>query len=67
MHVPVLVIAGDRDDIVPEALSRRLYDAADRAQALCRVPGAGHNDRELLDGRQMLDEIDGFLSSTGVT
>ena len=31
------------------------------------VPGAGHNDQELLDGRQMLDEIEGFLSSTGVT
>ena len=28
VHVPVMVIAGDRDDIVPEALSRRLYDAA---------------------------------------
>jgi hypothetical protein len=31
------------------------------------VPGAGHNDPDLLDGRQMLDAIDGFLSETGVT
>lgn len=67
VHVPVMVIAGDRDDIVPEALSRRLYDAANEPKRYVLVPGAGHNDPEMLDGRQMLTEIQGFLSSTGVT
>lgn len=67
VHVPVMVIAGDRDDIVPEALSRRLYDAADEPKRYVLVPGAGHNDPEMSDGRQMLTEIQGFLSSTGVT
>ena len=67
VHVPVLVIAGDRDDIVPEQLSRRLYDAAQEPKQYVLVPGVGHNDQELSDGRQMLDEIEGFLSSSGVT
>ncbi|MBY0286583.1 MAG: alpha/beta hydrolase [Mycobacteriaceae bacterium] len=67
VHVPVMVITGDRDDIVPEALSRRLYDAANEPKRYVLVPGAGHNDPEMLDGRQMLTEIQGFLSSTGVT
>ena len=67
VRAPVLVIAGDRDDIVPEQLSRRLYDAADEPKRYVLVPGAGHNDPELLDGRQMIDEIDGFLSGTDVT
>ena len=62
-----MVIAGDRDDIVPERMSRRLYDAANEPKRFVLVPGAGHNDPELLDGRQMLDEIEGFLSATGVT
>ena len=62
---PLLVIAGDRDDIVPESLSRRLYDAAGEPKRYVVVPGAGHNDPALLDGRQMLDEIGGFLSATG--
>jgi hypothetical protein len=31
------------------------------------VPGAGHNDPELLDGSLMVNAIEGFLSSTGVT
>jgi uncharacterized protein len=67
VRVPMLVIAGDRDDIVPERLSRRLYDAAGEPKRYVVVPGAGHNDPALLDGRQMLAEIEGFLSSTGVT
>jgi uncharacterized protein len=67
VHAPVMVIAGDRDDIVPESLSRRLYDAANDPKRYVLVSGAGHNDQELLDGRQMLDEIEGFLSSSGVT
>ena len=64
---PVLVIAGDRDDIVPASLSKRLFDAADEPKRWLLVPGAGHNDRELLDGRQMKDAIARFLSETGVT
>jgi uncharacterized protein len=65
--VPVLVIAGDRDDIVPASLSKRLYDAAAEPKRWLLVPGAGHNDRELLDGRLMMDAIVRFLSETGVT
>ncbi|MGO4442002.1 alpha/beta hydrolase [Mycobacterium sp. 2YAF39] len=67
VHVPVMVIAGDRDDTVPEEMSRRLYDAANEPKRFVMVPGAGHNDREFVNGNRMLDEIQGFLSSTGVT
>jgi uncharacterized protein len=67
VHVPVMVMAGDRDETVPEEMSRRLYDAANEPKRFVLVPGAGHNDREFVDGRQMLDEIQGFLTSTGVT
>ena len=67
VHVPVLVIAGDRDDIVPE---RSAGDSTTRRTSrsdYVLVAGAGHNDPALLDGRQMLAEIEGFLSATGVT
>jgi uncharacterized protein len=67
LSVPLLVIAGDRDDIVPEALSRRLYDAAGEPKRYAVIRGAGHNDPDLLDGPQMLDVIGGFLSTTGMT
>jgi fermentation-respiration switch protein FrsA (DUF1100 family) len=67
VNAPVLVVAGDRDDIVPAVLSRRLYDAAAEPKRYVLVHGAGHNDLELLDGRRMIDEIQGFLSETGLT
>jgi hypothetical protein len=67
VHAPLLVIAGDRDDIVPLSLSRRLYDAAVEPKRFVLVSGAGHNEPELLDGSQMVDEIKGFLASTGMT
>jgi fermentation-respiration switch protein FrsA (DUF1100 family) len=67
VSVPLLVIAGDRDDIVPESLSRRLYDAAGEPKRFVQVRAAGHNDPEMLHGRLMLDEIGGFLTATGLT
>jgi hypothetical protein len=65
LTVPLLVIAGDRDDIVPMALSRKLYDAASHPKYWLPVPGAGHNDPELLDGDRMVSEVQRFLSETG--
>jgi fermentation-respiration switch protein FrsA (DUF1100 family) len=62
-----MVIAGDRDEVVPLSLSRRLYDAAAEPKRFMLVPGAGHNDPELIDGPQVLGQITGFLSSTGMT
>lgn len=64
VRVPLLVIAGDRDDVVPEPMSRRLFDAANEPKRYVLVPGAGHNDLELLVGKQMLNAISGLLSST---
>lgn len=66
VRAPLLVVAGDRDDIVPAGLSERLYDAAAEPKRYVVVPGAGHNDPELLDGRRMLDAVQRFLSELGV-
>lgn len=66
LQAPVLIIAGDRDDIVPAELSERLYAAAGQPKRYAVIAGAGHNDPDLLDGRRMLDEVEQFLSTTGV-
>lgn len=59
---PLLVIAGDRDSIVPVRESRALFEAApmDRKR-LVVLPGVGHNDYELLAGDRMVGEIVSFL------
>ncbi|KWX23654.1 hypothetical protein AFM11_12690 [Mycolicibacterium wolinskyi] len=66
LAAPLLVIAGDRDDIVPTALSRQLYEAAPQPKRWVVVPGAGHNDPELLDGHRMVGELERFLSASGL-
>jgi fermentation-respiration switch protein FrsA (DUF1100 family) len=57
VRVPLLVIAGTRDTIVPLAYSQRVYEAASEPKTLLVVPGADHNDVELLSGEQMIRAI----------
>ena len=66
LTVPLLAIAGERDQIVPAALSRRLYDAASAPKRFVLVPGADHNDAALQNGPQTVDEILRFLAQTSV-
>ncbi len=44
VHVPVLVIQGDRDEVIPPPLGQAVYDAVRGKKWFMRVPGAGHND-----------------------
>ncbi len=58
---PVLILAGDRDRIIPAAESRRLFDAASEPKRFVLFPDAGHNDLALLAGPQLLHEVHRFL------
>lgn len=61
VEVPTLVVAGEQDAIVPADLSERVHEAAAGPSRLVRVPGAGHNDRALLDGEQLISAITELL------
>jgi fermentation-respiration switch protein FrsA (DUF1100 family) len=59
---PTLVIAGERDTVIPTDLSRTLFQGIRRQDArFVLIPGADHNDYELLAGRQLMDEVLRFL------
>jgi fermentation-respiration switch protein FrsA (DUF1100 family) len=58
---PLLVVAGDRDRIVPLEQSRRLYDSAKDPKMLVVIPDADHNDEALNSGPMMIDAIERFL------
>jgi fermentation-respiration switch protein FrsA (DUF1100 family) len=67
LDCPVLVIAGDRDGIVPADLSRDVYDAvpgSDKRWLL--VAGANHNDAELVHGAELVTETAAFVSRHSV-
>jgi uncharacterized protein len=62
---PLLVVAGERDRIVPAAQSRRLYEAAPEPKRFVLVPRADHNDEALLAGDLLIDAVLGFLNDHG--
>jgi uncharacterized protein len=61
IRVPLLVIAGGRDRIVPIDNSQRLFEAAMDPKTLLVLPDAAHNDYELLAGDEMIEAIVRFL------
>ena len=63
VRAPTLVIAGDRDRIVPPAHSRSVYDAAPDPKRYVSVRGADHNDAALLDGDELVRAVTAFISA----
>ena len=63
IRTPLLVIAGERDSIVPASQSREVFDAANEPKSLLVIPNANHNDDALFTGRAMFDGIIQFLQT----
>ena len=61
IRCPLLVIAGDRDSIVPLEQSERVYAAASSPKTMRIIEGADHNDYELFAGDRMMAAIASFL------
>lgn len=59
--VPTLVVAGDGDAIVPFSQSRAIYEAAPGLKRLVVIPGADHNDANLVSGPDVVDEVVAFI------
>ncbi len=60
---PVLVIAGERDRIVPMSHSRRVYEAAGEPKTLVIIPGADHNDAVMFSDGMMVESVARFLET----
>ena len=62
LDCPLLVIAGGRDTIVPPSQSRALFEAAPSGfKRFLPLPGADHNDFELLAGPELINEVTHFF------
>jgi fermentation-respiration switch protein FrsA (DUF1100 family) len=61
LRMPLLVMQGDRDEVIPPALGRRLFDAAPEPKRYYAIPGAGHNDTYLVGGAAYWQALSGFL------
>jgi hypothetical protein len=44
IHVPILIVNGSKDDVIPPAQGRALFDLANEPKELHTLPDRGHND-----------------------
>ncbi len=63
VHVPVLIIHGRNDEVVPFWHGQRVFRAANEPKAFVAVDGAGHNDVLFVAGKRYFDSIKAFAGS----
>ncbi len=61
LRMPLLVLHGDRDEVVPFAQGRRVFDAAPEPKRFFAIPGAGHNDTYGVGGELYWRALRDFL------
>jgi fermentation-respiration switch protein FrsA (DUF1100 family) len=62
LYAPLLVLHGDRDEIVPLSQGRALFEAAPGPKRMHVFPGLGHNDLVPLAGAEFARVIASWLS-----
>jgi len=62
LHAPLLLLHGERDEIVPVSHSRTLFDSAPEPKRLHVFTGLGHNDLVPLAGAELARVIASWVS-----
>ena len=63
LHVPVLVVHGSHDTIIPVGFGRQLFQAANEPKEFYEISGADHDDTFFVGGEEYFDRIDRFVVS----
>jgi hypothetical protein len=67
IHLPLLVIHGERDMLLPVEHGQQLYDASPvENKTILRVKRAGHNDLMMVGQRQYFEMLGKFIEKYGV-
>jgi uncharacterized protein len=66
LEVPVLVVLGTGDSIVPPDLSRRVHQAVGGPSSLVEMEGLDHNDSELSAGEDLAAVIGSFVKEHAI-
>lgn len=65
LKCPLLVVHGDRDDIVPLSHAEALFAAAPEPKQLRRVAGSGHNDLVFVAGKAYAELVAAWVRDLG--
>ena len=58
---PLLVIHGDRDELVPLDMGQQLFEAANEPKRFYNVTGASHNDTYIIGGDAYFDALESWI------
>lgn len=61
IYLPLLILHGDQDEVVPFEQGRRLFEAANPPKEFYRIPGASHNDTYIVGGKPYWETWKKFL------
>jgi fermentation-respiration switch protein FrsA (DUF1100 family) len=63
LAMPKLIVAAEKDDVVPPEHARQLFDTARAPKEFYSIRGAAHNDTYVVGGAEYLDALRRFLES----
>jgi len=63
ISVPLLILHGDCDEVVPFFMGRKLYEAANEPKQFYTIENAGHNDTYMVGGEEYFQAIENFIES----
>jgi fermentation-respiration switch protein FrsA (DUF1100 family) len=63
LRLPLLMLHGERDDLVPIAQGRRVFAAAPEPKRFHAIPGASHNDTYVVGGEGYWQVLGEFLAA----
>ena len=61
ISAPILFTHGDKDELVPYDLGRRLFEAAGPENEFYTIRGAHHNDTYFVGGTEYFDRVESFV------
>ncbi len=63
IHRPLLIIHGERDELIPLTQGRQLFNAANPPKSFHPLPYAGHNDSLRWGGEELWERLNSYLAS----
>lgn len=64
LTLPILVIHGTQDEVIPLEMGKELFAAATNPKRFYEIAGAGHNDTHMVGGDRYFDELRRFVANT---
>jgi fermentation-respiration switch protein FrsA (DUF1100 family) len=61
LSIPVLILHGSKDQLVPVDMAHTLYDRAPEPKRIVIIPGGGHNNSARVGGVHYLAAVESFL------